>query len=86
MLESYSNATKLGEKQDVLHDLNVWIIHVVGEAQRENFLEVLKKAPLQFDSYVFEFFDPIESKYLKLQKKQELFIQIIIEITDSKYA
>ena len=44
-------------KENKLHGVNAWVIHVVGKNSRENLLKVLKNAPLQFDSHVFGFFE-----------------------------
>ena len=63
LLKEQENATKLNqEEQNALYGVNVWVIYVVGEDKRKDLLTLLKKSPLRFDSYVFEFFDPIQGK------------------------
>ena len=66
LLESHRNATKFDPtKRNELYGLNVWIIHVIGEENRENLEQVLQNCPLNFNSHVFEFFDTIEGMHVK---------------------
>ena len=49
LLEGHKNATKFEPtKRNELYGLKVWIIHVVGEENREVLEEVLQKFPLNF--------------------------------------
>ena len=61
LLEGHENATKFEPtKRNALYGLKVWMIHVVGEKNKEKLEAVLQNCPLNLNSHVFEFFDTIE--------------------------
>ena len=71
LLEGHRNVTKFEPtNRNVLYGLNVWMIYVVGETNRQQFEKVLKKCPLNFNSHVFEFFEQIKGMLIKFERRK----------------
>ena len=65
LLKGQANATKFDHREKtLLYGLNVWIIYVIGEGKRKELIKILKKSPLRFDSYIFEFYEGTFSRVI----------------------
>ena len=58
LLRAHSNVSRFDHsEQNFLFGLNVWIVYVAGESNRQKLQTILQKSPVGLNSHVFEFFE-----------------------------
>ena len=66
LLKAHSNVSRFyHNEQTYLFGLNVWIVYVAGESNRQMLQTILQKSPVGLDSHVFEFYEPEEGIFHK---------------------